>query len=540
MGIDSQFRNDATGDAAARFASGSTSVTVWERVADTVDSGLKRHRNLYLLVCGVICILTFCGYSHAKLPWIDEVLQMMIARMDNISDIRDALLAGIQVDPPVVHTLQHFTYKFIGDDPLLYRLPSILGFATMCVVLTVLLWRYAPPVFAAAVFFLPYATTLRSRAMDARPYGLMFGFSALTLLCWDNINRSPNSTRWRVAFTISLAITLLTHFYSVYIFLPLALGELAKWVIRKRVDWRLILSCGIATIPYLCFVPILVTVGKRYMKGYFYRVAFPNFHDFYSYLMMTLPFAAILILIAAAIVLCGRIKRDPDVSDRLSDNSRFILAAGVGFLLLPMAGYAAGLFITGFFVPYYHMLTAFGLFIAIPIVASTISGGNRLIGLCVFACALGYGCFVTARGLTGFVRTEAPYPTVAELRKVIPEPSPDILVPSTAAFLPMFESNRHDPENNLMYLADRAKAMKILGTDTSDTLYPELAARSRVRVFDFEDYVSKHDHLYMVVLPSGQGVAQWQFTYFLKDPTTRLRWIAKVGSMDLFRVELRR
>lgn len=376
--------------------------------------------------------------------------------------------------------------------------------------------------------------------MDARPYGVMFGFTALTLLCWDNMNRSPQSLRWRIAFTVVLAITLLTHFYSVYIFLALGLGELAKWIVRRKPDWKMFLCCAIAMIPYLTCVPILITVGRRYMKGYFYRVSFTNFHDFFSFLTMTLPFAGILIAIALAIVLNGRVRRQMSSGEEVSENARFMLSAALGFLLLPAAGYAAGLLVTGFFVPYYHMLTGFGIFIALPMIASTMTGGNRLIGLCLLVVSLAYGMFVTARGISGFVRTDAPYPSLADLRRVIPEANPDILVPSTAAFLPMYESNRNDPQNNLIYLADRAKAMKILNTDTADTLYPELAARSKVRVMDFEPYVASHDYVYMAVLPEGQAVAQWQYKHFLKDPTSRLRWMGQAGSMDVYRVEFRK
>ena len=100
----------------------------------------------------------------------------------------------------------------------------------------------------------------------------------------------------------------------------------------------------------------------------------------------------------------------------------------------------------------------FGFALGVPLALAAISSHDRLIGLALFVAIAGYGLFVTARGLTGYVRRETPYPALAELRKLIPEPRPDIVVPSPFEFLPFQEATRADPQNNLVYLYDPAKS----------------------------------------------------------------------------------
>lgn len=237
-------------------------LTILERAATSLDAWFGTHRILWLVVAAVFCVLTFSGYSHAKTPWMDEVLQVSIARLPTGAQVWTALRDGmIQIDPPVMHLMTHYLFRIFGEHIWLARLPSILGFCLACVSIAWLIWRHCPPIYAVAAFFLPYATVLRSRAMDARPYGLMVGFSALTLVCWDGIHGGRRQTAWRVAFTLSLAATFSTHFYSILLLLPLACGELLKWYLRKRIDWMTLACVSLALVPYLVWLPLYSRAG---------------------------------------------------------------------------------------------------------------------------------------------------------------------------------------------------------------------------------------------------------------------------------------
>lgn len=509
-----------------------------ESLANDADAWLFTHRAAYVIAAAVICVITFIGYSHAKFPWVDEVLQMIIARLNGPGSIWDALMAGIQVDPPVLHVTQHYLVRAFGDFPLIYRLPAIAGFTLMCVSGTLLLWRYVPPLYAASAFYLPYATVLRSRAMDARPYGLMFGFAALTLLCWDSVHRWPDRFVWRAAFTFALSATLSTHFYSIYILLALAAGELTWWVLRRRIDWLTIACAVVACIPYGFWLPVLLSASKRFMSGYFYRVNFQNLYDFYSFGFATLPFAGIFALLLTAGVLTGRVYRlERENEQRIGNESRVLLAAAAAFTVLPVIGYLAGLVATGFFVPYYHMMAVFGVVIGLPLTISAMTNRSRVAAACLMVAIAGHGLFVTARGLSGFRRQERPYPTLEEIRRVTGDPKGDVVIASPAAFLPFHEATRFEPDNNLLYLADPAKAKQLVGTNTADLVNLQLPGRTNARIEPFDAYVKQHRQFYLAVLGPA-GVIEWQFTYLQRSPDARLQWLGKAGEFDLYQVNV--
>jgi hypothetical protein len=513
-----------------------------ESFADHVDTWLGSHQSSYLVAASIACLLTFAGYAHAKVPWMDEVLLLTIARLKDLHQIWASLMDGIQTDPPLLQTIVHFLFQTFGEHVLLARLPAILGFCLMCASLAILVWRHAPPIYAAATFFLPYATVLRVWSMDARPYGMMMGFSALTLLCWDGYGdpASTHRTRWRIAFTLCLAATLSTHFYSVLLLGPLAAGEFTRWVLRRKADWLTVGCAILALIPYACWLPILLSgmrvfqVSSRHYHGH---VSFDTFATFYSWAIPSLPLIGVFFLMLAAVLLLGT-AQNAVPSSRLSDRQRALLAAALGFLVLPAVGYAAGILATGFFIVYYHMIATFGVIIGLPLLLSAVTGRSRVIGLCLLIPITGHALLVTARGISDFRRRDIGYPTLASMRALIPNSHQDIVVAAPALFLPTHDVNRFDPEDNLLFLFDRHKALDEMGTNTADILYDKLRPYTNARIEPFDTYTATHASYYLAV-PSDSAIEVWQYSYLVKRQHARLWWLGTAGLFDLYQVDSR-
>jgi hypothetical protein len=505
-----------------------------DRTAERVDTWLENHNRLYLALCAALCFITFSGYSHVKAPWVDEILQLTVARQDGFHGIWSAEMHGIIAEPPFLSLMQHYLMRVFGDGMFPMRLPAIAGFTLGCLSLACLARRYVPAIFAASVFFMPYATTIRWRAMDARSYGMMFGWTALTLLCWDRMDREgARRNAWRVAFALSLAALMSTHFYSILVLLPLGLGEITRWIQKRRVEWATVVCVAAGCIPYIIWLPILVSASREYMAGLYSRVAFESLYTFYDSAVSTLPFVGAFILILAAMAL----RRSP-VGAVASEPSGLGAPASVciGFLLVPVVGFLAGLLVTGVFIPYHYMIAAVGFALGVPLALAAICGNNRTIGLALFLAIAGHGLFVTARGLSGYVRRETPYPTLAEVRKLIPEQRPDIVIPSPFEFLPFQEATRADPQNNLMYLYDAAKSRQILKVDTPELNALHLRGISTARFEPFDKYVATHDRFYTAVTDDSMGV--WLNTYLSRNMAARFTWLGAVGRFELYRVEL--
>jgi hypothetical protein len=506
--------------------------------AQMVERWIDAHWRLYLILSSALCFATFSGYSWRKFPWIDEVLQIAIERLPTGRQVWDALKDGmIQVDPPVQHLGVHYLFQIFGEHVFLARLPAIAGFCVTCAALAMLVRRHASPLFAAAAFFAPYASVLRSRAMDARPYGMMFGCSALVWLCWDGVASGRRRVFWRVAFTLSLAAMFSTHFYSILLMLPLAMGEATLWLQRKKVDWATVSCVAIAAIPYAVWLPILLSASRKYLSHYFYPVSFSNLYNFFEFAVASLPYAAALIFLALAGAAGAKLQDQPTSAP--NERERALLAVVAGFLLIPLGGFLGGVFVTKNFVPYYHVIAAFGVVVGVPLILSLCTGRNSTAGLCLFLALSVHGLFVTTRGLSGFLRgTEVPYPKEAELRRLTGEDRPDIVVPSPMHFLVFKEANRQDPVDSLVYLYDPKKALKELGTDTADILHEHLGKITDARIEPFDTYVAQHHKFYIAVLGEVKGVQEWQFSYLQKEMHANLWWLGKSGDFDLFRVEL--
>jgi hypothetical protein len=505
-----------------------------DSAAEAVQGWLRTHSRLYLGLCVALCFITFAGYSHVKAPWVDEILQLNVARQNSIHDIWNALKNGVVAEPPVPSTIQHYLIRTFGESMFWMRLPAIFGFTLGCLSLACLAWRYVPAVFAASVFFMPYTTTIRWRAMDARPYGLMFGCTAFALLCWDRIDSEEgNQIVWRGAFVLSLAALLSTHFYAILVLLPLGLGELTRWAQKRRIEWANVACIAVASLTYFIWLPILISVSREYLAGFFYRVDFKNLISFYASIAEGLPLAAALVLILTALLLQRSfVPRAPSGLSAL----HALASVCIGFLLLPVVGFVAGLLITGVFVPYHYVVAAVGVALGVPLVLAAISGGDRVVGLALFLAIAGYGLLITARGVSGYTRRDVPYPALAEVRKLIPEQQPDIVVPSLFEFLPFQEADRADAQNNLIYLYDAAKARQILKVDSLELIASHLRGITPARLEPFDKYIAVHRRLYIATTDDSMGV--WLSAYLTRNMAAQFTWLGVVGRFELNRVDL--
>jgi hypothetical protein len=70
-------------------------------------------------------------------------------------------------------------------------------------------------------------------AQEARAYGLLILASALALLCFLRCERDP-STRNLVWFALSCALALVSHYFAVFLLVPMALWLLREPTVRRR------------------------------------------------------------------------------------------------------------------------------------------------------------------------------------------------------------------------------------------------------------------------------------------------------------------
>jgi len=535
----------ATGARPSETPPDAASPNILDRAAAGLNGWLGAHQGLYLAIASLLCVATFTGYARHGIMWADESLELSVIRAGNLQQMWNALMDGIQTHPPVLDLATQLLFRVFGDSLFVARMPSALCFCLMCLCLARIVWRYAPPSYAAATFFLPFATTLREWGSGARPYAPMLGFSALTLLCWDNLQNTDGrrQVRWRIAFLLSLAMTLSTHFYAILILLPLGLGELAKWILRKRPDWPTILCFPVALVPYCLWLPVLISGGRIFLRHYASRAEFQTLYEFFGSLVFSLPWVGIVLLLFAAAGL-GAMRAEAAQRPWVSQAQRLMLVVSCGFLLLPFCGYLLGVLWTGWFPPKYYMIAAFGLILGLPLLLPALTSWREAVGLCVFLAMAGHGLLVGARGVSYFWRSERPYPSLAEIRRLIPDPQPDIVFSAPMHVGPFLEANRSDTNTHVLYLFDPQKELAEYGNDTSDTTVAIIYERSirlghpSTTAAPFDAYVATHRHFFILCMGEVLGIQEWQFKYLLNHLRARMLWLGKAGVFDVYQVDL--
>jgi hypothetical protein len=298
---------------------------------------------------------------------------------------------------------------------------------------------------------------------------------------------------------------------------------------------------ALALVPYCLSIPILVSASHIFGPHFAYRVEFQTLYDFFGSMLISLPWAVIVLLLCFARASSSATPAEMPRKGPASQELRVMLVVSGGFLLLPFCGYIGGVLFTGYFAPQYYMAAVFGLILGLPLLPPALGSSREVVGLCLFLAMAVHGLFVGTRGVSGFLRAERPYPALSEVRRLIPEPHPDIVVSALVHFLPFYEATKSDPENNLLYLFDPRKQLAEYGNDTADVSARIMVGRTPARIVPFDPYVATHRRFFILSVAEVLGIVgvqEWQFKYLLKTLHARLLWLGNVRGFDLYQVDL--
>jgi hypothetical protein len=127
-------------------------------------------------------------WSHYQLLWGDE-FGFGLLGIDSSSSISRLihieLTVPISFDPPGYNGLIYAVIHLFGPSALAMRLPSMCGYLLMQICLFYFVRRIATE--RAATFALAFPTLIGvvSYSVQARPYGLLLGLSALAMVSWQ-------------------------------------------------------------------------------------------------------------------------------------------------------------------------------------------------------------------------------------------------------------------------------------------------------------------------------------------------------------------
>jgi hypothetical protein len=307
----------------------------------------------FLLLTAALSLL----WSHARLMEQDEFLSFYT---DSVATFQQVVLIQlhqpISLDPPTYHLLSHLSMDLIGPSAIALRLPALAGFLLFQLCLFFFVRRLAgnrAAVIAAAV---PLLTASFYYSVEGRPYGLLLGLYALSLLCWQLATQRDDDVRRSrllplLGLTLSIALAITTHYFGVLILIPISIGELARTLSRRHLDLGVLaaLVLGLASIGLILPFQKALMVYRQH-----YYITGVNFHDisqgyrelFLRYTTWPIPLqklaAAIMVALGLTLFVAAykRFKRRP------ATEHAYTWVALSAMALLPFFGYLFGRFVT--------------------------------------------------------------------------------------------------------------------------------------------------------------------------------------------------
>lgn len=190
-----------------------------------------------LLFLSVVMLLM---WSHFRLLAGDEFGFGLLSIDSSSSIVRlihIELTKPVSFDPPGYNALIYGVIRLFGTGALAMRLPSICGYLLMQVCLFYFVRRIATERAAILAMGLPILMGVAIYSILARPYGVLLGLSALSMLSWQTVARRDSQRDVALyLLALSLALIVNTQYYGVLIFVPLCAAEFIRSFERRRMD----------------------------------------------------------------------------------------------------------------------------------------------------------------------------------------------------------------------------------------------------------------------------------------------------------------
>jgi len=469
---------------------------------------------VYLAVTGLVA-------SHRPL-WNDELYTLYIARLHSMRDVWGALSTGAEQLPPFFYVITRASLALFGTNELSLRLPEVIGFWLMGFCLFRFVSKRAPGAYGTLALLFPIVTGSYYYATEARPYGLVLGFSGLALLSWQAAAEPDGRLFSLAGLVVSLAAAISSHYHAVFVVVALAFAEAVRCITVRRFNLRVWAALGLGVTPLLGFVP-LIRRAMGYSATFWSKARWMSIPEFYYSLLAptVLPLMALLVL--TAVYPTTNSSRRRCASDTLGPHP-YELVAILGFMAIPIVAVTLSMLVTGAFTERYALPAVIGCSVIIAIAAHRSlydrPAAAAILTLFLCACFLSLGAKSFANGTA--IR-EANAQAVEFLQSVGMSDLP-IAVSDQHAFMSLAHYAPWDIGSRLIYLADPGKALHHLGHNSVEKgTLSLLKPWFHLPIEEYEPFLAS-GHSFLVYGASGHFL-----NWLLPDLMTRCRHVELKG-----------
>jgi hypothetical protein len=308
-----------------------------ESYAGRVVNLLDRRRYFFLALFCLGYGLATVYRASMKLFWFDELFTVYLSRLPELSALWRALLQGTDFNPPLFYLFTQISERSFGAGEIGARVPEILGFGIFCLCLFRFVSLRSSALGGAVSMLFPLTTGAYWYAFEARPHGIVLGFGGLALVCWQGAAaREKHRLGWLLGLGAALIGGLSMHAFAVLLFVPITIGELARSLIRRRMDWPLWATIAISTLGMLPLMLMSRTGAIATFISYKPRLASVPSTYTTDLAPATLALSAVLVLLSIGQIMPGSRFQGPAQRRNLPAHE---LAALFACILLPLAEY---------------------------------------------------------------------------------------------------------------------------------------------------------------------------------------------------------
>ncbi|MCI0336972.1 MAG: glycosyltransferase family 39 protein [Acidobacteria bacterium] len=429
--------------------------------AEAIVDRFEKWKTWFLAGFSIMYLSVTCILASRKLLWNDELYTYYISRLPSLTDVWAALSTGAEQIPPLFYVITRASLALFGTNNLTIRLPEVIGFWVMSLCLFRFVSKRSPAFFGFLAMLFPLFTNAYNYAYEARPYGLVLGFSGLAMLSWQSATERVNRQISLIGLALSLAAAVSCHYYAVLIFIPLALAEAVRSYYLRRLDFPIWAALMLGATPLLGFLTLLQR-AMVYSSAFWSKTQWMSIPEFY-YVLLAPAVLPLTILLALSSIF-------PATINTLRQNDKYPphpylheMAAALGLMAIPIIAVTLSMVITGAFTDRYALQAVIGVSIVVAYGVRQLLGNRPVVAailmlfLCVSFLSLGIKSF-TKIGEARKAQTQ----TVDFLRSVGTSDLP-IAVTDQHEFINLAHNAPPDIASRLVYLADPGKALYYLG-----------------------------------------------------------------------------
>jgi hypothetical protein len=469
---------------------------------DRVAATFERKWLLFVILFSEIYLVVTALHGLRRF-WYDELFTAYMCRLPGMGAIWSALKQGIDLHPPLFYAVTRACQAVFGAGELATRLPAVLGFLAMTLCVFRFVSRYGSRSAGLAAMIFPLLTGGYYYASEARPYGMVLGFSALAAVFWQAAARGENRRIALPGFAAALGCAMLSHCYAVLAMFPFALAEAARFISRRKIDWPMLAWLAAPSPIVLSYLPMLAATKGSTFNNPIFRPEWRSIPASYS-----MYFDGALWPVLAAFAVLALARSGPEASPAEAAGARIPmheLVLGTSFALVPVFCVLLSMGMTGIYFDRYGLPALVGCSILLGGLIARRTRQSRSAGAVVALIFIGAFAVNSASLLPAPLVKPASSPTIPTPQFVLSDISRDLPVVITNGLL-FLEFDHYESQtvtDRLYFLTDSAQALRYTGTNVFDRGFYILRKWFPIRahVEDYQRFLSTHSRFMVLATP---------------------------------------